>query len=85
MTQTYHAVVWIDHREARVFHFDRVSVDKRVVHPEHPSHQVHHRGNTNGGHGGADPEFLASVVKALGASEAILLTGPGAAKTELVK
>ena len=27
----YHAVVWIDHREARVFHFSPTEVDKLVV------------------------------------------------------
>lgn len=30
----YHAVIWIDHREARVFHFSPTDVERLVVHPE---------------------------------------------------
>ena len=29
----YHAVVWIDHREAKVFHFSPTEVEKLVLHP----------------------------------------------------
>jgi hypothetical protein len=38
----YHAVVWIDHHEARVFHFSSNDVERLVLHPgssdpAHPS------------------------------------------------
>eukprot|EP01037_Dinobryon_pediforme_P021096 gene21096-21875_t len=86
MSQTYHAVVWIDHREARVFHFGRESAERIVIHPDHPSHHLHHKANSIGsGKSGEDHEFLHAVAEALVGSEAILITGPGSAKTELVK
>ena len=35
MTKThFHAVMWIDHREARVFHFGREDMETLVLHPE---------------------------------------------------
>jgi hypothetical protein len=30
----YHAVIWIDHREARVFHFNSTDVEVLVLHPK---------------------------------------------------
>jgi hypothetical protein len=33
----YHAVVWIDHHEARVFHFGLTDVEQLVLHPDHPT------------------------------------------------
>ena len=34
----YHAVIWIDHREARVFHFNPTDVEKMILHPDNPCH-----------------------------------------------
>ena len=39
----YHAVVWIDHRQARVFHFNAEDADKVVIHPEHPVRDYHRK------------------------------------------
>lgn len=33
----YHAVIWIDHREARVFHFNPTEVEKLTLHPDDPT------------------------------------------------
>jgi hypothetical protein len=30
----YHAVIWIDHHEARVFHFSPTDVERLVLHPD---------------------------------------------------
>ena len=30
----FHAVIWIDHHEARVFHFSPTDVERLVLHPE---------------------------------------------------
>ena len=35
MSSHYHAVVWIDHHEARVFHFNVLEANRLVLHPEH--------------------------------------------------
>jgi stalled ribosome rescue protein Dom34 len=81
----YHAVVWIDHREARVFHFNPTDVDRRVLHPDHPTRHIHHKANEVGsGHAGADHEFLHAVAMAVADAGAVLITGPANAKTQLV-
>ena len=85
MSGHYHAVVWIDHHEARVFHFSSSAADVVVVHPDHPTRHIHHKANTIGsGHASEDQHFLQSVADALGDASAILITGPANEKTELV-
>jgi hypothetical protein len=86
MATHYHALVWIDHREARVFHFNAAMADKLVVHPEHPAKHLHHKaGAIGGGHVSEDHDFFARVTQAVAGAGAILITGPSNAKTELVK
>ncbi len=86
MTVHYHAVVWIDHREARVFHFNSTDFEKLVVHPAHPTKHIHHKANCIGsGHAAADHEYLQAVVESFADAGAVLITGPANAKTELIK
>jgi len=33
----YHAVIWIDHHEARAFHFNPTDVERLNLHPDHPT------------------------------------------------
>ena len=82
----HHAVIWIDHREARVFHFNPTDVERLVVHPEHPTRHIHHKANCIGsGHAAADQEYLQAVAESVADAGAILITGPANAKTELIK
>jgi len=82
----YHAVVWIDHLEARIFHIGAAEVDRLVLHPDNPTRHIHHKTHVIGsGHAAPDEHFLHEVVEAVADAGAILITGPGAAKTELVK
>jgi len=86
LTNHYHAAVWIDHHEARVFHFNATDVDEIVVHPEHPTRHIHHKANSIGsGHTSEDHAFFQDVISAIGTASAILVTGPANAKTELIK
>jgi hypothetical protein len=86
MTTKNHAVVWIDHREARIFHFDRETMDTLVIHPANPTKHLHHKAHEIGsGNAAEDQNYYHSVAEALGDAEAILITGPADAKTELVK
>jgi stalled ribosome rescue protein Dom34 len=86
MASHYHAVVWIDHHEARVFHFNPADVDKLVLHPHEPTRHIHHKANAIGsGHAAEDQEFLHAVASAVADAGAVLITGPANAKTELVK
>jgi stalled ribosome rescue protein Dom34 len=81
----YHAVVWMDHREARVFHFSPTDVEKLVLHPDNPAKQVHHKANSIGsGHATEDHNYLQAVADAVVDAGAVLITGPAQAKTELV-
>jgi len=48
MSSHYHAIVWIDHHEARVFHFNASEVDRLVLHPQHPTRHIHYKANSIG-------------------------------------
>ena len=64
MSGHFHAVVWIDHHEARVFHFSPDDVEKVVVHPERsPVRDYHRTAKGSGQRGGAKPAMtLAGTV-----------------------
>jgi stalled ribosome rescue protein Dom34 len=82
----YHAAIWIDHREARVFHFSPTDVERLVIRPDHPTKHIHHKANSIGsGHASADHEYLHAVAESVADAGAVLVTGPGNAKTELVE
>ena len=82
----YHAVVWSDHREARVFHFNAEDVERLVLHPDHPTRHIHHKANSIGsGHASADHDYLHAVAESVADAGAVLITGPANAKTELVE
>jgi hypothetical protein len=85
-TPHYHAVVFIDHHEARVFHFSPADVERLVLHPDHPVRHIHHKANTIGsGHAAEDHAFLEAVALSIADAGEILIAGPANAKTELVK
>jgi hypothetical protein len=86
MSSHYHAVVWIDHHEARVFHFNVSEMDRIVLHPDNPTRHIHHKANSIGsGHAAEDHAFLQHVADAIADAGAVLITGPANAKTEFVK
>ena len=85
MSNHYHALVWIDHREARVFQFNTTDVDRTTIRSDHPDQHIHHKANSgDSGHAPVDNEFLKRVTQAISEAGAILITGPANAKTELV-
>src|SRR5262245_16884645 len=77
-----HAIVWIDHHQARIFEFfeDRVQSETVKSHP----HGVARRSDPSR-HGEADAQFYREVVEALGGAGEILIVGPATAKLELVR
>src|ERR1700724_3915033 len=86
MPSHYHAIVWIAHREARVFHFNVADVDRLVLHPHDPTRHIHHKANSVGsGHAAEDQDFLHRVAESIADAGAVLITGPANAKTELLK
>ena len=83
-TQHFHAMVWIDHREAKVFHFDAEHNEEVIVRNSHAHQNLHHKANAgDSGHVAVDKEFLHRVVAESATAGAILIVGPGSAKTEL--
>ncbi len=84
MQPHYHALVWIDHREAKIFQFNATDVDHTVIPSSHPQQHLHHKANSgDSGHAPVDRKFLATVSQALSKAGAILITGPAGAKVEL--
>ena len=86
MSAQNHAVVWIDHRQARIFHIDRDGTDLLIIHPDNPSVHIHHKAHEIGsGNAAEDEDYYHQVAAALAGAKAVLITGPGSAKTHLVK
>ena len=82
----FHAVIWIDHHEARVFHFSPTDVERLVLHPDHPTRHIHHKANSIGsGHAAEDKAYLHAIAESVADAGAVLITGPANAKTELLK
>jgi hypothetical protein len=86
MKHHFHAVIWIDHREARVFHFNPTEVERLVLRPDHPTKHIHHKANSIGsGHVSVDHDYLEAVAESVADAGAVLITGPANTKTELVE
>jgi stalled ribosome rescue protein Dom34 len=84
MSEHYHAIVWVDHRDARIFHFDATDVERVVVHSNAAGRHLQHKANTTGsGHKGVDKDYFNRISAALTHTGAMLIAGPGNAKTEL--
>jgi uncharacterized protein len=86
MTNHYHALVWLDHRVAKIFHFDAEDSEREAVSSTHPHQNLHHKANSgDSGHAPIDKAYLERVTQAISTAGAILIVGPGSAKTELMK
>jgi stalled ribosome rescue protein Dom34 len=86
MSTHFHAIVWIDHAQAKVFHIGLSGEDEITLHPHLPTRHIHHKANSIGsGHAGLDKEFFAQVMNAVADAGEILIMGPASAKTELAK
>jgi hypothetical protein len=76
MAKHFHAILWIDHREARVFHFNAAQTERLLVRADHPTRHLHHKAGAIGsGHAAEDQEFY----------ERVTSSSPANAKTELMK
>jgi stalled ribosome rescue protein Dom34 len=86
MPTHFHAVVWIDHSQARIFHIGLTGDDEVTLHPHLETKHLHHKANSIGsGNAPPDKEFLTQVTNALADAGEILIIGPASAKTELAK
>ncbi len=84
MTEHLHAIVWIDHKEAKIFYVDATEADKLVIPSHATGRHSHHKANVTGsGHQGVDKEFFKRVIAALTNAADILVVGPANTKAEL--
>jgi len=82
----YHAVVWLDHQEARIFQFNTADAEELKVLPSRPHVQLHHHhGGATDGRSLADPTFYRDIARALAPYGEVLICGPAQAKQELMK
>jgi stalled ribosome rescue protein Dom34 len=73
----YHAVVWIDHQKATVWHFTSTEQTSTHVHAHGQHERVHNRKSTHGGHKSpADRHFFDDAAQALEGAHEILVIGP---------
>ena len=84
MQYHFHAIVWIDHHQAKIFRFNARDIDCDVIRPRDPTVHLHHKANTVGsGHAPVDKDFLRRVTASVSEAGAIMIVGPAGAKTEL--
>ncbi|MDP1966068.1 MAG: translational machinery protein [Reyranella sp.] len=84
MMQHFHAIIWIDHHQAKVFRFNASDVDRDVIRPHDPTVHLHHKANTIGsGHAPVDKDYLRRITESVSGAGAIMIVGPANAKTEL--
>jgi stalled ribosome rescue protein Dom34 len=82
---SYHAAVWLDHHEARIFHLSLDGSDESTV--PAPHHHVHrHPKGPTAGHDHPDDlhHFFRDVAKALEGAKEILVGGPSTAKAQFM-
>lgn len=80
-----YTIVWIDHKEARIF---RLNPDTTVESTVHAPHLVHrHPGESDRIKDSPDDarRFFQSVAHALADTEGIVIVGPSSAKLELLR
>lgn len=81
-----HAVVWIDHRVAKIFFLGLNAAETQSIEAHLATGHLHHRANSIGsGKAHEDQTFFPRIDEVLNDSEAVLVVGPGNEKTSLLK
>lgn len=81
---TFHAAIWLDHSDAKVFHIGAEEIEETLVHS--PKHQVKgHTPHAPHGESRETKQYFEQIVKALGDAKEIVVLGPGKAKLEFIK
>jgi stalled ribosome rescue protein Dom34 len=81
----FHAVVWLDHAEARVFQFNPEQVESKVVHTHGHTHVHHKAGVIGAGKMQDERQYFDAVASALDGVNEVLVVGPGTAKLEFIQ
>jgi stalled ribosome rescue protein Dom34 len=81
-----HAVVWLDHNEAHVLHFDDNAAENTKVSAHSKHKHLHSKAGTVGsGHAAEDQKYYHEVAHAIADAKEILVVGPSNAKLALIK
>ena len=81
----FHAVVWIDRKLARIFHFNVEEADRTVIRADHAVRDVHHGQKRSGHRVAEDRELFEAAAGAIADAGAILILGPADEKDALAK
>lgn len=84
MADHYHAIVWIDHKQARVFHFNVEEATGAVIR-DHIARDLHSREPRTGHRIEENKPFFEDVAKAIADAGAILIVGPAQEKDFFAK
>lgn len=79
---SFHAAVWLDHEQARIFHIGSDDFDESIVHA--PTHKVT-SGRTDKGPLPELKAYFDRVVSAVGDAQEVLVLGPGTAKLDFIR
>jgi stalled ribosome rescue protein Dom34 len=81
----FHAVVWLDHRAARIIGFDLHSSahETRIVESHGPAHLHHKAGVIGSGHAHDDHSYFTAIAEEMKGVREILIVGPADAKVHL--
>ncbi|HTR55094.1 MAG TPA: hypothetical protein VMJ10_30620 [Kofleriaceae bacterium] len=83
---TTRTTVWIDHREARLFHVSSDKFDEVTVAVPQHIHRRHPKGESGAREHPADAQrFFHEVARSLEGSEQILVVGPSTAKLDFIR
>ena len=79
-----HAVVWVDHSEARVITFGTGKTASKLIQSTiHPNHIDFKAASFRSGHAHEDRSYLTAVAEAMQSARNILIVGPGGARKTL--
>jgi stalled ribosome rescue protein Dom34 len=82
----YYCIVWIDHREAHVIHFNPDDAEASIVHPASKHQHLHHKhGVVGSGKAPEDHAYYQAVADAIRDAGEILIVGPSTAKLAFFK
>ncbi len=82
-----HLAIWLDHREARVFHIDPEKAEEATfLAASEKTHHKHPRGQENEkAHPDDAKRFFTEISKSVAGTEAILVVGPSTAKLDFLR
>lgn len=85
---SYHAAVWLDHNQAKIFHVTPSTFAEETIHSPSEHTTLHRKSGPGADSGQRAPEdqhYYHDVIMALADAQEVLVLGPATAKLELVK